>query len=130
MGQFEYAVPLSSVKPEDIETVAREYLANKTRKREAMLRPLQDKIVVEVEKEAEKTTSSGLVIPGTAQEKPNEATVVAVGPGITLDNGYTLVPDLKPGDKVVFSKYQGTEIEYEGAQYIILAYRDIFAVVE
>jgi chaperonin GroES len=95
-----------------------------------MLRPLQDKIVVEVEPEQEKKTSSGLVIPGTAQEKPNEATVVAVGPGITLDNGYTLVPDLKPGDKVVYSKYQGTEIEHDGKQYIILAYRDIFAVVE
>jgi chaperonin GroES len=95
-----------------------------------MLKPLPDKIVVEVPTESEKTTSSGLVIPGTAQEKPNEAIVVAVGPGITLDNVYTLVPDLKPGDKVVFSKYQGTEIEHDGKPYVILAYRDIFAVIE
>ncbi len=95
-----------------------------------MLRPLQDKIVVEVAQEAEKTTASGLVIPGTVTEKPSEAIVIAVGPGITLDNGYTLVPDLKPGDKVVFSKYQGTEIDHEGKKYMVLAYRDIFAVIE
>jgi chaperonin GroES len=94
-----------------------------------MLKPLEDKVIVKVEKEAEKTSASGLVLAGMQEEKPNEAIVVAVGPGIRLNDGDLVVPDLKVGDKVVFSKYQGTEITHDGEDYIILAYRDIFAVL-
>lgn len=93
------------------------------------LRPLEDKVIVKVEKEAEQTTASGLVLAGVADEKPNEATVVAVGPGVTFANGTKLVPDVKVGDKVLFAKYQGTEIEHEGESLIILAYRDIQAIL-
>lgn len=94
-----------------------------------MLRPLEDKIIVKVEKEVEKTTSSGLIIAGSAEEKPSEAVVIAVGPGARFGNGDLLVPDVKVGDKVVFAKYQGTEITHEGEDLIILAYRDVIAVI-
>ena len=90
--------------------------------------PIEDKIVVKVlEKEA--VTSSGLILTGTP-EKSQEAIVIAVGPGITLDSGERIVPDVNVGDKVIFSKYGGTEIEHEGESLIILQYRDIFAVIE
>lgn len=95
-----------------------------------MIKPLYDKVVVEVLKEAEKTTTSGLIIPGLADEKPNEAIVIAVGPGLELDNGVMMIPDVKPGDKVVFAKYQGHEFKDNGKDYLILAYRDILAVIE
>jgi len=94
-----------------------------------VLKPLEDKIVVKVEKEEETVSASGLVLAGMQDEKPNEAIVVAVGPGATFADGTKLVPDLKVGDKVVFSKYQGTEITHDGEDYIILAYRDIVAVI-
>ena len=94
-----------------------------------MLKPLQDKVIVEIPKEAEQKTASGLILAGLNSEKKNEGFVVAVGPGITLDNGYTLVPDLSVGDKVLFAKYQGTELEHEGKDFLILAYRDIVAVI-
>ena len=95
-----------------------------------MIKPLDDKVVVEVLKEEEKTTASGFIIPGLAEEKPNEAIVVAVGPGLRLDNGVLMVPDVKVGDRVVFSKYQGHEVKDGGKDYLILAYRDIVAVIE
>lgn len=96
-----------------------------------MIKPVDDKVVVEVIKESEKTTSSGFVIPGLADEKPNEAIVIAVGPGLRLDNGVMMIPDVKPGDKVVFAKYQGHEVkDSDGKDYLILAYRDIVAIVE
>lgn len=94
-----------------------------------MLRPLEDKIIVKVAKKAEQTTASGLVLAGVQEEKPDQAEVVAVGPGVTFPDGSKLVPDVKIGDKVVFAKYQGTEIEHEGDKLIILAYRDIIAVI-
>jgi chaperonin GroES len=94
-----------------------------------MLKPLQDKIIVQIPKELEQKTASGLILAGLQDEKKNEGLVIAVGPGITLDNGQTLVPDLSVGDSVVFAKYQGTEIEHDGEDYLILAYRDIVAVV-
>ena len=94
-----------------------------------MIKPVDDKVVVKVVKEQEKTTASGFIIPGSADERPNEAIVVAVGPGLLLDNGVLMKPDLSVGDRVVFGKYQGTEVEYDGEQYLILAYRDIFAVI-
>lgn len=94
-----------------------------------MIKPVDDKVLVKVIKK-EKTTTSGLVIAGSAEEKPDEADVIAVGPGLKLNNGDTIVPDVSVGDKVVFAKYQGTEVEYKGESYLILAYRDIYAVIE
>lgn len=93
-----------------------------------MLKPLEDKVLLKPVKE-ETVTSSGLVLAG-GSEKPQEAIVVAVGPGIVLQNGEKVVPDVKVGDKVVFSKYGGTEVEHEGVEYLLVAYRDIFAVLE
>ncbi len=95
-----------------------------------MIKPLYDKVVVEVIRDIEQTTASGLIIPGLAEEKPNEAFVIAVGPGLELDNGVMMIPDVKPGDKVVFAKYQGHEFKDNGKDYLILAYRDILAIVE
>ncbi len=94
-----------------------------------MIKPLYDKVVVEVVREAEKTTASGFIIPGLADEKSNEAIVIAVGPGLDLENGSKMVPDVTPGDKVVFAKYQGHEFKEAGKEYLILAYRDILAVI-
>ena len=96
-----------------------------------MIKPMEDKVLVEVIKEAEKKTATGFIIPGSAEEKPNEAIVIAVGPGLVLANGTTMVPDVKIGDKVIFAKYQGHEVkDSDGKEYLILAYRDIVAVIE
>lgn len=95
-----------------------------------MIKPIEDKVVVKPIIEQEKTTASGFIIPGLQDEKPSEGIVVAVGPGLVLGNGTTIVPDVSVGDKVVFGKYQGTEVEHDGENYLILAYRDIFAVIE
>jgi chaperonin GroES len=94
-----------------------------------LIKPLEDKVVLELPKPEEKTTTSGLIIAGSSEEKPQEAIVVAVGPGITFGNGDRMAIDLNVGDKVMFSKYQGTEITHEGKQYLIIAYHDIFAVI-
>jgi chaperonin GroES len=93
------------------------------------IKPLNDKVVVKVIKEAEKTTSSGFILT-LDEEKPSEAIVIAVGPGLMLDNGVLMKPDLSVGDKVAFAKYQGTEVDLDGKSYLILAYRDIVAVIE
>ncbi len=91
------------------------------------LKPLEDRIVVQA-LEAEQTTASGLVIPDTAKEKPQEGKVIAVGPKLLDDEGK--FKDVKPGDTVIFSKYGGTEVKYNGEEYLILAVRDVLAVVE
>lgn len=93
------------------------------------IKPLEDKVVLELPAKEEKTTQFGLIIAGTAEEKPQEATVVAVGPGATFADGSKMAIELNVGDRVVFSKYQGTEITHEGKEYLIVAYRDIFAVI-
>lgn len=95
-----------------------------------MIRPINDKVVVKVIKEKEKTTTSGLILAGLHEEKPSEAIVVAVGPGLELDNGVLMKPDVNVGDKVAFAKYQGTEVQFDGEDYLILAYRDIVAIIE
>lgn len=95
-----------------------------------MIKPLNDKVVVKVVKEQEKTTKSGFILSALNDEKPSEAIVVAVGPGLELDNGVLMKPDLNVGDKVAFAKYQGTEVQFNGEDYLILAYRDIVAVIE
>jgi chaperonin GroES len=94
-----------------------------------LIKPLEDKVVLELPKKEEKTTQFGLIIAGTADEKPQEGTVVAFGPGATFADGSKMTIDLTVGDKVIFSKYQGTEVSHDGKEYLIVAYRDIFAVV-
>ena len=93
------------------------------------IKPLEDKLLVQIV-EAETTTASGLVIPDTAKEKPQEATVVAVGPGRTDENGKRVPMDVAEGDVVIFSKYGGTEIKYAGEEYLILSQRGVLAIVE
>lgn len=93
------------------------------------IKPLEDKVLVQIA-EAETTTASGLVIPDSAAEKPQEAVVIAVGPGRLDDNGNRLAVDVKEGDTVVFSKYGGTELKYGGEEYLLLSARDLLAVVE
>ena len=92
------------------------------------LKPLEDKIVIKVIKE-EQTSTSGLIIQTSSEEKPSEGIVVAIGPGITLQDGSKVVPELEIGDKVVFSKYSGTNVDVDGEEYLILPYRDIFVVL-
>ncbi|HEY8454330.1 MAG TPA: co-chaperone GroES [Actinopolymorphaceae bacterium] len=93
------------------------------------IKPLEDRIVVKT-LEAEETTASGLVIPDTAKEKPQEGEVLAVGPGRVDDNGKRIPLDVKVGDKVIFSKYGGTEVKYSGEEFLILSARDVLAIVE
>lgn len=93
------------------------------------IKPLEDKILVEAT-EAETTTASGLVIPDTAKEKPQEGTVVAVGKGRFDEDGDRIPMDIEKGDKVIYSKYGGTEIKYEGKEYLILSSRDVLAIID
>ena len=92
------------------------------------IKPLEDKIVVQAS-EAEATTASGLVIPDTAKEKPQEGKVLAVGPGRVAENGNRIPVDVAVGDVVIYSKYGGTEVKYNGEDYLILSARDVLAVV-
>ena len=91
------------------------------------IKPLEDRILVK-SVDAEQTTASGLVIPDTAKEKPQEGDVLAVGPG-RFEDGQRLPLDIKVGDKVIYSKYGGTEVKYNGEEYLILSARDVLAVV-
>ena len=93
------------------------------------IKPLEDRIVVKA-LEAETTTASGLVIPDSAKEKPQEGEVLAVGPGRIDDKGNRVPLDVAVGDKVIYSKYGGTEVKYAGEEYLILSARAILAVVE
>ena len=94
------------------------------------IKPLEDRIVVQP-LDAEQTTASGLVIPDTAKEKPQEGEVLAVGPGRFNEDGDGRIPlDVAVGDKVIYSKYGGTEVKYSGEEYLILSARDILAIVE
>ena len=95
----------------------------------ANIKPLEDKLVVQAS-EAETTTASGIVIPDTAKEKPQEGEVVAVGPGRFNEDGDERVPmDISVGDKVIYSKYGGTEVKYGGEELLILSARDVLAIV-
>ncbi len=94
------------------------------------LKPLDDRIVVKAN-EAEERTASGLVIPDTAKEKPQQGTVLAVGPGRRSDQTGNVIPmDVKVGDTVVYSKYGGTEISIGGEDVLILTSRDVLGVIE
>ncbi len=90
--------------------------------------PLGDKIVLK-QLEAEETTKSGIVLPGQAKEKPQEAEVIAVGPGGTID-GKEVTMQVSVGDKVIYSKYAGTEVELDGEEFMIVKQSDILAIVE
>jgi chaperonin GroES len=92
------------------------------------LKPLEDRILVRPE-EGEETTASGIVIPDTAKEKPQEGTVLAVGPGKRSDTGDLVPMDVKEGDRVIYSKYGGTEIKLEGEELLILSARDVLAIL-
>ena len=92
------------------------------------IKPLEDRIVSK-QVEAEQTTASGLVIPDTAKEKPQEGVVVAVGPGRVDDNGNRVPLDIAEGDKVIYSKYGGTEVKYAGEEFLVLSARDVLAIV-
>jgi chaperonin GroES len=93
------------------------------------IKPLEDRILVKP-LDAEQTTASGLVIPDTAKEKPQEGEVIAVGPGRFNEDGDERIPmDVSVGDKVIYSKYGGTEVKYSGEEYLILSARDVLAVV-
>jgi len=94
------------------------------------IKPLEDRILVQ-SLEAEQTTASGLVIPDTAKEKPQEGKVIATGPGRFDESGEKRIPlDVKVGDVVIYSKYGGTEVKYQGTEYLLLGARDILAIVE
>ena len=93
----------------------------------AILTPIGDKVIVKPDPE-ELKTKSGIVLPDAAKEKPQEGTVIAVGTGRILDNGQKVPHEVKVGDKVLYSKYGGTEVKVEDEEYIILSERDILAI--
>ena len=94
-----------------------------------MIKPLGDRVVIEALAK-EEVTKSGIVLPDTVKEKPSEGKIVAVGTGKTLENGQKVALDVKAGDKVIFSKYAGTEVKFDGKEYLIISERDILAVIE
>lgn len=93
------------------------------------IRPLQDRILVKRVEEEEKT-SGGIIIPDSAKEKPQEGQVVAVGPGKTLENGSIAEPNVKQGDRILFSKYAGTDVNVDGEEHIIVREDDVLAIYE
>ena len=92
------------------------------------IKPLEDRVIVTLD-DNEQTTASGLVIPDTAKEKPQQGTVVAVGPGKRSDTGDLVPLDIEEGQTVLFSKYGGTEVKLDGQEYLILSARDVLAIV-
>jgi chaperonin GroES len=93
-----------------------------------MLKPLGDRVVIEVV-EQEETTTSGIVLPDSAKEKPQEGNIVAVGAGRVTDNGERVALEVSEGNRVIYSKYAGTEVKYEGKEYLILRESDILAIL-
>ncbi len=93
------------------------------------LRPLGDRVVIQPTPR-EEMTKSGIVLPDTAKEKPQEGTVLAIGPGRTLDDGSREAMDVKKGDKVLYAKYAGTEFKVDGDELLIVSQKDILAIVE
>lgn len=94
-----------------------------------MIKPLGDRVIIELV-ESEEKTASGIVLPDTAKEKPQEGKIVAVGTGRVLDNGERVELEVSVGDRIIFSKYAGTEVKYQGTEYLILRENDILVVVE
>lgn len=94
-----------------------------------MLKPLGDRVIIELVQSEEKT-ASGIVLPDTAKEKPQEGKIVAVGTGRVLESGERVAPEVSVGNRIIFSKYAGTEVKYDGKEYLILRESDIVAVIE
>lgn len=92
------------------------------------LKPLGDRVVVKPA-EAEEKTAGGIILPDTAQEKPVEGTIVAIGPGKVTDDGKLQKPEVKEGDKVLYGKYSGTEVTISGEEYLIMRESDIFGII-
>ena len=95
----------------------------------ANIRPLHDRVIVKRIDEGEQVRG-GIIIPDTAKEKPQQGEVIAVGKGKTLDNGTTVEPTVKPGDRVLFGKYSGSEIKLEDEEYLILREDEILAILD
>ncbi|WP_342387645.1 co-chaperone GroES [Salinicoccus bachuensis] len=95
-----------------------------------MLKPLGNRVVIDLTQKEETTTKSGIILTESAKEKPQEGTVVAVGPGKVLDNGNRVELEVKEGDRVVYSKFAGTELKHDDKDYLVLADTDILAVIE
>jgi chaperonin GroES len=93
------------------------------------LEPLEDRVVVKPIEEGTQKTPTGIIIPDTAKEKPQEGEVVAIGPG-RFEDGKRIPLDVKVGDRVLYSKYGGTEVKVEGDEYLVLSARDLFAIVK
>ena len=93
------------------------------------LKPLADRVLVEPSTVEESTSSGGIIIPDTAKEKPQEGKVAAIGPGKTDENGKPIKMNVKVGDKVLYSKYGGTELKYDGIEYLIMSESDILAII-
>lgn len=93
------------------------------------LKPLADKVIVEI-LDAEEKTKGGIVLPDTAKEKPQQGKVIAVGNGKTLSNGKVVPPSVKPGDRIIFGKYSGNEVEVDENEYLIVNEEDILAIVK
>jgi len=93
------------------------------------LEPLEDRVVVKALEEETQKTPTGIIIPDTAKEKPQEGEVVAVGPGRYNEDGKRIPVDIKVGDRVIYSKYGGTEVKVEGEEYLVLSARDLLAIV-
>ncbi|MCA1032892.1 co-chaperone GroES [Bacillus timonensis] len=93
-----------------------------------MLKPLGDRVVIELVQSEEKT-ASGIVLPDSAKEKPQEGKIVSVGTGRVLESGERVALEVAEGDRIIFSKYAGTEVKYEGKEYLILRESDILAVI-
>jgi len=93
------------------------------------LRPIGDKVIVEILK-AEDKTKGGIILPDTAKEKPQEAKVIAVGSGKTLDSGKVVAPEVKAGDIIIFGKYSGNEVKVTDKEYLIIEADDILAIVK
>ena len=94
------------------------------------IKPLADRVLVEPSDVEESKSAGGIIIPDTAKEKPQEGKVVAVGAGRTDENGKVIKMNVKVGDKVLYSKYGGTELKYEGKEYLIMSESDILAIYE
>jgi chaperonin GroES len=94
-----------------------------------MIKPLGDRVVIELVEQEEKT-ASGIVLPDSAKEKPQEGRIVAVGTGRVTDSGERVQLEVSEGDRIIFSKFAGTEVKYDGKEYLILRESDILAVVQ
>lgn len=94
------------------------------------IKPLGDRVIIKPAEADEAITSGGIIIPDTAKEKPQEGEIVAIGPGTTDENGKIIKMNVRVGDKVLYSKYGGTELKHDGKEYLIMSEADILAVIK